>query len=88
MLKVDYILLSRHFSGQTSEVEEHNINHWKGEHIVHQLTYQRLYKVWLKEQGDTEKVLPKEVLKAWKKIMMKVMEELPTEKSEPVIKIE
>ena len=46
MLRVKYILLVKHFEGRASKDEEQEIELWRNENIINNLTYQRLKRVW------------------------------------------
>jgi hypothetical protein len=75
MLKIDYILLARHFRGETSEMENNNIVVWRNESLVNTLTYDRLKKVNNQETATEEKVITKEEKIIWKKIITKILSE-------------
>ncbi len=76
MLKIDYILLARHFREQTSEEEECKITSWRNENIINSLTYNRLYTVFKTEQVSlVEQKITKEETVVWKKIITKILKE-------------
>lgn len=71
MVKVDYILLSRHFRGETTEEENAMILLWIEQNIVNTLTYQRQKKAFLlTNDADIKEI------QLWKEIMGKIVEEL------------
>lgn len=74
MLKIDYILLARHFRGETSEGENTTIDLWKNESITNSLTYKRLQNV-SKSEHSIEKKISKEEAVIWKKIITKILDE-------------
>ncbi|MES2519921.1 MAG: hypothetical protein V4585_17520 [Bacteroidota bacterium] len=76
MLKIDYILLARHFRGETSEDENLTIALWQNENIINGLTYKRLHGVSQKEESPENKNISKEEFKVWKKIITKILEEV------------
>jgi hypothetical protein len=76
MLKIDYILLARHFREETSEEENMNICSWKNESIINSLTYNRLKSVSITERLPIEQQkITKEETKVWKKIITKILAE-------------
>ena len=76
MLKIDYILLVRHFREQTSGDEECKITSWRNENTINSLTYNRLYTVFKTEQVSLEEQkITKEETVVWKKIITKILEE-------------
>ncbi len=76
MLKIDYILLARHFREETFEDENLTITAWRNENIYNTLTYNRLKNVCFRERVPIEEqTITKEETKAWKKIITKVLEE-------------
>ena len=77
MLKVDYILLARHFREETLEEENVLIIAWQNENIINFLTYNRLKNVCYREQIPVdEQKTTKEESKAWKKIIAKILTEV------------
>ena len=78
MLKIDYILLARHFREETSEEENRQIDVWRDESITNILTYKRLKKVGEKEMSSTPEVISKEETIVWKKIITKILAEEET----------
>jgi hypothetical protein len=77
MLKIDYILLARHFREETSEVENTKIISWREESIINSLTYKRLQCVSTTERVPIEQQkITKEETKVWKKIITKILEEV------------
>ena len=76
MLKVDYIILVRHFRGETLEKENASIVAWQNESIINSLTYDRLKNVCYQEQIPVdEQKITKEESKAWEKIITKILTE-------------
>ena len=76
MLKIDYILLARHFREQTSEEEKSKIVFWQNENTINSLTYNRLYNVFKTEQTlREEQKISKEETIVWKKIIIKILED-------------
>ena len=76
MLKIDYILLARHFREETLEEENVNIIAWQNESISNNLTYKRLKNVCCQEQIPVEEQkITDEETKAWKKIITKILAE-------------
>ncbi len=75
MLKIDYILLARHFRTETSEEENLQIEVWRDESIINTLTYKRLQRVGEEEINPTPEVISKEETFAWKKIITKILAE-------------
>ena len=76
MLKVDYILLARHFREETLEEENVSIIAWQNESVINNLTYKRLKNVYHQERLPIEEQkITKEETKAWKKIITKILEE-------------
>jgi hypothetical protein len=75
MLKIDYILLARHFRAETSEDENRQITIWRDESITNTLTYKRLQRVGEKEINSIPAVISKEETIAWKKIITKILAE-------------
>ncbi|MDZ7899389.1 MAG: hypothetical protein U5N85_15360 [Arcicella sp.] len=75
MLKIDYILLARHFREETSEQENYQINIWRDESITNTLTYKRLQRVGEKEINPIIEVISKEETIVWKKIITKILAE-------------
>jgi hypothetical protein len=75
MLKIDYILLARHFREETSEEDNVTIDLWRKESILNGLTYKRLQKVSKSENSVEEKVISKEERIVWKKIITKILAE-------------
>ena len=78
MLKIDYILLARHFRADTSEEENRQINIWRDESITNTLTYKRLQKVGKKEINPIPEFISKEETIVWKKIITKILAEEET----------
>jgi hypothetical protein len=76
MLKIDYILLARHFREETFEEENVKIIAWQNESVINSLTYKRLKKICQQERVPAEEQkITKEETKAWKKIITKILEE-------------
>lgn len=76
MLKIDYILLARHFREETLEEENVSIITWQNESVINNLTYKRLKNVCHQERVPIEEQkITKEETKAWKKIITKILEE-------------
>jgi hypothetical protein len=75
MVKIDYILLAKHFRGETSEMENNNIVFWRDESLVNASTYDRLKKVNNQEVATEERVITKEEKIIWKKIITKILAE-------------
>jgi hypothetical protein len=76
MLKIDYILLARHFREETLEEENVTIIAWENESTINRLTYNRLKNICYKERLPIEEQkITKEETKAWKKIITKILEE-------------
>ncbi len=76
MLKIDYILLARHFREETLEEENVTIVAWQNESVINTLTYNRLKNVCRKESVPIEEQkITKEETKAWKKIITKILAE-------------
>jgi hypothetical protein len=75
MLKIDYILLARHFRAETSETENCQINTWRNESITNTLTYKRLQRVGEKEINPVPEIISKEETIVWKKIITKILAE-------------
>jgi hypothetical protein len=76
MLKIDYILLARHFREETLEEENITILAWQNESIINKLTYNRLKKICQSDRIPVdEQKITKEETKAWKKIITKILEE-------------
>ena len=76
MLKIDYILLARHFREETLEEENLTILAWQNESIINKLTYNRLKKIYQSDRVpiDEQKITKEEMI-AWKKIITKILEE-------------
>jgi hypothetical protein len=76
MLKIDYILLVKHFREETLEEENLTILAWQNESITNKLTYKRLRKIYQKDcvPSDNQKI-GKEETKEWKNIITKILEE-------------
>jgi ferric-dicitrate binding protein FerR (iron transport regulator) len=73
MLRVKYILLVKHFEGRASKDEEQEIELWRNENIVNNLTYQRLKRVW-EENSKREFVSESQKEeKMWKNIFDKII---------------
>jgi hypothetical protein len=76
MLKVDYILLARHFREETLEEENVTIIAWQNESVMNSLTYNRLKNLCCREIVPIEEQqITQEETKAWKKIITKILEE-------------
>ncbi len=76
MLKIDYILLARHFREETLEEENVTITAWQNESVINSLTYNRLKNVCCQERVPIEeKQITQEETKAWKKIITKILAE-------------
>ena len=75
MLKIDYILLARHFRAETCEQENRQIVIWREENITNVLTYKRLQKLCEQEMNPVPEVISKEETIAWKKIITKILAE-------------
>ncbi len=76
MLKIDYILLARHFKEETLEEENLKILAWKNESIINKLTYNRLKKICQSNCVPVdEQKITKEEMKVWKNIITKILEE-------------
>lgn len=75
MLKIDYILLARHFRGETSEEDNITIDLWRNESVMNGLTYKRLESVSKSENSTEEKIISKEETIVWKKIITKILAE-------------
>ncbi len=75
MLKIDYILLARHFRVETSEEENRQINVWRDECITNTLTYKRLQIISEKEINPVPEIISKEETIVWKKIITKILKE-------------
>lgn len=75
MLKIDYILLARHFRGETSEEDNVIIDSWISESVMNGLTYKRLQSVSKSENSTEEKIISKEETIVWKKIITKILAE-------------
>lgn len=76
MLKIDYILLARHFKEETLEEENLKILAWQNESIINKLTYNRLKKICQSERVPIdEQKNTKEEMKVWKNIITKILEE-------------
>ena len=76
MVKIDYILLARHFRQETSEDENTKIISWREESIINSLTYKRLESVNTTERLPIEQQnITKEETKIWKKIITKILAE-------------
>ena len=83
MLRVKYILLVKHFEGQASKDEEQEIELWRNENIINNLTYLRLKRVW-GESSKRELLVSKSQKeeKMWKNIIDKIIsEEEPVQES-------
>jgi hypothetical protein len=79
MLKIDYILLARHFREETSEEENMRIHSWRDESIINSLTYKRLESVSTTERLPIEQQkITNEETKVWKKIITKILAEEET----------
>lgn len=75
MLKIDYILLARHFRTETSERENQQINIWRDESITNALIYKRLQRISEKEINPVPEIMSKEETIVWKKIITKILGE-------------
>ena len=75
MLKIDYILLARHFREQTSEAENRQIDVWRDESVTNTLTYKRLQRVGKEEISPLPQIISKEETIIWKKIITKILAE-------------
>ena len=76
MLKIDYMLLVKHFRDETSEEEKNKIISWRNENLINNLTYNRLHTVFKTEQvSSEEQKITKEETLAWKNIITKILKE-------------
>ena len=75
LLKIDYILLARHFREETCEQENRQIVIWREENITNILTYKRLQKLCEREINPVSEVISKEEIIVWKKIITKILAE-------------
>ena len=76
MLKIDYILLARHFREETLEEENVSIIAWQNESILNSLTYNRLRNVCCREQVPIdEQIITEEETMVWKKIVSRILQE-------------
>ena len=75
MLKIDYILLARHFRAETCEEENRQIVVWREENIANILTYKRLQRVSEQEINPLPQIFSKEETIIWKKIITKILAE-------------
>ena len=75
MLRVKYILLVKHFEGRASKDEEQEIELWRNENIINNLTYQRLKRVW--EEDSMREIVSESQKeeKMWKNIFDKIISE-------------
>ena len=75
MLKIDYILLARHFQSGTSSAENRQINTWRDKSITNTLIYKRLQKISEAEINPVPQIVSKEEIMIWKKIVTKILAE-------------
>jgi hypothetical protein len=76
MLKIDYILLARHFREETLEEENQMIVAWRNESVINSLTYNRLKNICHQERIPIEEQkITKAETKVWKKIITKILTE-------------
>lgn len=75
MLKIDYILLARHFRAETSEPENRQIDIWRTENLTNTLIYKRLQIIGDKEINPIPEIIGKEETIVWKKIITKILAE-------------
>ncbi len=75
MLKIDYILLVKHFRSETSEQENQQITIWRDESITNTLTYKRLQRIGEKEINPVPRFISREETIVWKKIITKILAE-------------
>jgi hypothetical protein len=76
MLKIDYILLARHFREETLEEENQMIMTWRNESVINSLTYNRLKNICHQEKIPIEEQkITKAETKVWKKIITKILSE-------------
>jgi hypothetical protein len=76
MLKIDYILLARHFREETLEEENQMIMAWRNESIINSLTYNRLKNICHQDKIPIEEQkITKAETKVWKKIITKILTE-------------
>ncbi len=74
MFKFDYVLLARHFRGDTSDDEEREIASWEGGTFIHGPTYQRLLNLH-RTNDQPLTILKREETNVWKKIVTKLFED-------------
>jgi|GEM_PF-4301656 len=76
MLKIDYILLARHFREETLEEEDLTILVWQNESYANKVIYERFKKIYQSDRVplDEQKITKEETI-AWKKIITKILEE-------------
>lgn len=74
MFKFDYVLLTRHFRGTTSDDEDREIASWEGGAFLRGATYQRLLKLQ-SNNDESLTILKREETKIWKKILTKLFED-------------
>lgn len=74
MFKIDYVLLTRHFRGDTSDDEDREIASWEGGAFMGGATYQRLLKLQ-SNNNESLTILKREETKIWKKILTKLFDD-------------
>lgn len=74
MIKFDYVLLARHFRGDTSDDEDRLIASWENGTFINGATYQRLFKLHSTDNQPIT-ILKREETIAWKKILTKLFED-------------
>ncbi|WP_221432435.1 hypothetical protein [Arcicella rosea] len=75
MKKIDYILLSRHFRGETSEPENQQICCWKESCSINRRTYERLSRLCSEERKVDENQDNLEEVERWSSILSKILAE-------------
>ncbi|MEA5404794.1 hypothetical protein VB776_17805 [Arcicella sp. DC2W] len=75
MKKIDYILLSRHFHGETTDAENQQIFSWRDSSSINRRTYERLFKLCLKESKIVVSQDNLEEMGSWGTILSKILAE-------------
>lgn len=75
MKKIDYILLSRHFHGETNETENQQVFSWRDSNSINRRTYERLFKLCLEERKVVVSQDDLEEIDCWGTILSKILAE-------------
>ncbi len=75
MKKIDYILLSRHFHGETTDAENQQIFIWRDSSSINRRTYERLSRLCSEERNIDENQDNLEEMDCWGTILSKILAE-------------